>query len=76
MTFKISVLIGVDGLDDYSAAHGPDEVQVRGVDHHAVLVSRVEAYGGADAQVSRWRHNLLRRLHHLFTILKIIKLMT
>ena len=40
---EISVDFLLDALDDDGAADGPDEVHVARVDHHAVLVGRVEA---------------------------------
>ena len=69
-------MLGVDRLDDYGAPHSPNEVQVGRMDHHAILVGRVEANRGANAQMGRWRHNLLlplirllRWLHHLISFL-------
>ena len=51
MTFQVGVLLLADTFDDDCAADGPDEVHVRRMNHHAVLVGGVEADRSADAEV-------------------------
>jgi len=59
MPFQVSVACFLNTFDDHGAALCPDEVEVRRVDHHALLVGKVKSYARADAQVSALRCNLL-----------------
>ena len=63
MTLKVCVLLLLDTLDDNCAPHRPNEVHIGGVDHHTVLVRRIESDGRADPQVLRGR-DLLLSLNH------------
>ena len=63
MTLEVGVLLLLDALDDYGAPDGPYEMHIGGMDHHAVLVCRIEPDRCADPQVLRGRY-LLLCLHH------------
>ena len=63
MTLEVGVLLLLDALDDNSAPDGPYEMHIGGMNHHAVLVRRIEPDRCADPQVLRGRY-LLLCLHH------------
>ena len=44
MPFQVRVLLLLDALNNDSSANRPNEVHIRGMDHHAVFVRRIEAY--------------------------------
>ena len=53
VSLQVRVSVRVNRFDDDGTTLGPDEVHVTRVDHHAVLVRRVEANARTDAQVLR-----------------------
>ena len=68
MSLKVGMLFLTDALDDYGSAYGPNEMHVRRVNHHAILIGGVEANRCTDAEVLCTRNLLLSLYHFIFQI--------
>jgi len=56
--FQIRIHFLLDALDHYCAANSPNKVHVRGMDHHAIPIRRIETNRGTYAEMLSWGHLL------------------